>query len=59
MPPEEELELLVELHGWDALGAVVQAVMEEKKIHMLVGCGVPFDEATKIAGLRKVDYEDL
>jgi hypothetical protein len=53
---EEDVEMVVNVHGWEALGAVIQAVMEEKKIRVLVDYGVPFDEAAKIAGFREVNY---
>lgn len=46
------MEKLVSLHGWEALGAVMEAIMEEKKLRMLVKCGVPFLEAAKMIGFR-------
>jgi len=54
VPSVNELKTLVELHGWAAFGEVYQAIVEEKKIRLLVKCGVPFEEAIKVAGLREV-----
>lgn len=59
IPDEQEMERLVALHGWEAFGAVVQAVTDEKKLQMMVRCGVPFTEAAKIIGLREEDRDEL
>jgi len=54
VPTEAALEQLVTVHGWEAVGLLLKAIHEEKTIVMLVGCGIPFTEAVKVAtgGIR-------
>jgi hypothetical protein len=58
VPTEQELERLVTLHGWEALGSLVEMITDEKKFRTLVKCGVPFIEAAKLIGLREVRSND-
>lgn len=41
------LKELIELHGWEALGTLIDAGLQESKIQTLVKAGVPFDEVMK------------
>lgn len=50
----EDVEALVALHGWSAVGEVMNAYGQTQQLRALVHGGMPFEEAIKMFGLAEV-----
>lgn len=47
IPPEEIKALVVGLHGWEAVGAIISAFDDHRTMCTLVRAGVPIDVAAR------------
>ena len=52
VPPADQLKSMYSFHGWEGIGAVMDVLDEENRLHQLVRAGVPFEQAMKMYGCK-------